>query len=155
VHEHPDPATVEDEETGGDAAATPPAKPRPKPLRGLHRRFLRGLAQPMKPLVLVGAGGVTPGVITALDRALLDHELVKVRLRGAGDIEQSGAALAEGTGAHLCGTIGHTAILYRPHPEEPRIVLPQPAAQGAQRKASTRPGSSARSRMRTRGKGPS
>jgi RNA-binding protein len=157
VNEGPDPIPGDDEEpaAAGPAVATAQAPAPPKPLRGLHRRFLRAKAQPLKPLVLVGAGGVTPAVIAALDRALLDHELVKVRSRGAGDIDDCGAALADATGAHLCGTIGHTAILYRPHPEQPRIVLPQPAAQDAQRKPSTRPGSSARSRMRTRGNGPS
>lgn len=107
----------------------------------------------MKPQVLVGAGGVTPGVIAALDRALLDHELVKVRMRGASEVEVTAEALAAGTGAHLCGTIGHTAIFYRPHPEEPRIQLPETAGP-VQRAPSSRPGSSERSRSRRRGKTP-
>ena len=33
-------------------------------------------------------------------------------------------SLADESGAELCGLVGHTAILYRPDPEEPRIELP-------------------------------
>jgi len=32
--------------------------------------------------------------------------------------------LATRTGATLCGLVGHTVILYRPHSERPVIVLP-------------------------------
>ena len=34
-------------------------------------------------------------------------------------------ALGEQTGATLCELIGHTVILYRAHPEEPCIKLPE------------------------------
>jgi RNA-binding protein len=73
----------------------------------------------------VGAAGITPGVIEALDRALLDHELVKVRMRGAEDRDATAQALADAAGAALCGVIGLVAILYRPHPESPRLLLPE------------------------------
>ena len=33
--------------------------------------------------------------------------------------------LAGGVGAALCGLVGHTVILYRPHPETPRIAVPE------------------------------
>jgi RNA-binding protein YhbY len=48
---------------------------------------------------------------------------VKIRLHEPEDKHGDAARLAEGAGAALCGLVGHTVILYRPHPEKPRIVL--------------------------------
>jgi len=94
-------------------------------LAGFQRRHLRGLATPIKPLVHVGESGVSEAVIKALDAALEDHELVKVKLHQPEDKKACAAALAERTSAHLCGLVGHTVILYRRHPEKPRIELPE------------------------------
>ena len=94
------------------------------PLQGFQRRYLRGLANPRKALVHVGEGGVSPGVIGAIHRALDDHELVKVRLREPDDKKATARELAQRSGAELCGLVGHTVILYRPHPEQPQIELP-------------------------------
>ena len=96
----------------------------PIELRGFQRKHMRGLAHGLKPLVHVGGAGVSQGVLRALDQALFDHELIKVRLKEPEDKRAMAAALAEGSGAALCGLVGHTAILYRPHPEKPRIELP-------------------------------
>lgn len=94
------------------------------PLEGFQRRYLRGLANPRKALVHIGEGGISPGVIGALERALADHELVKVRLREPEDKKATARELAKRTHAELCGLVGHTVILYRPNPEQPRIDLP-------------------------------
>ena len=51
------------------------------PLNEPQRKFLRRLGHDHNPIVLVGQGGVSPNVIAELDRALRDHELVKVRAR--------------------------------------------------------------------------
>ena len=93
-------------------------------LAGYQRRFLRGKAHALKPLVQVGEGGLSESVLGALDAALADHELVKVRLREPEDKKAAAKALALASGAALCGVVGHTVILYRPHPDGPRIELP-------------------------------
>lgn len=92
-------------------------------LAGFQRRHLRGLAHHLKPVVQVGQAGATPAVLDALDAALRDHELVKVRLREPEDKRALARTLAEATDAQLAGLVGHTAILYRRHPERPRIAL--------------------------------
>lgn len=97
----------------------------PVPLEGFQRRWLRGRAHALRPVVHVGEDGVTPAVLEALEQALLDHELVKVRLHRPEDKKAAASALAEGADAALCGIVGHTVVLYRPHPERPRIQLPQ------------------------------
>ena len=93
-------------------------------LLGFQRRFLRAQAHDLRPVVQVGESGLTQAALEAVDRALLDHELVKVRLREPEDKKATARELALRMKAHLCGVVGHTVILYRRHPEEPRIELP-------------------------------
>jgi RNA-binding protein len=93
-------------------------------LTGLQRRRLRALAHELRPVVHVGEAGVSEPVVAALDRALADHELVKVRLHEPPDKKALARELAARGGAELCGLVGHTVILYRRHPERPRIELP-------------------------------
>jgi RNA-binding protein len=94
-------------------------------LRGKAKKALRGAAHPLKPLVHVGDAGLTDGVRGALDTALSDHELVKVRLHEPDDKKALAQHIAESVHAQLCGIVGHTVILYRPHPENPRADLAQ------------------------------
>ena len=94
-------------------------------LQGFQRKHLRSLAHDLKPLVHVGEGGLSAGVMGALDDALRDHELVKVRLHEPEDKKAVARALAEASGAALCGVVGHTVILYRRRPEDPTIELPR------------------------------
>lgn len=63
----------------------------------------------------------------ALDQALTDHELVKVRLGDSadGDRHALAEALASSVKAELGGVLGRTLLLYRRHPKEPKIVLPK------------------------------
>ena len=93
-------------------------------LRGFQRRFLRGQAHSLRPSVEVGRSGITDAVVKAVKLALLDHELIKVRLVSPDDKKAMAAEVAERTSAHLCGLIGHQVILYCPHPKEPVIQLP-------------------------------
>jgi RNA-binding protein len=90
-----------------------------------QRKHLRSLAHNLKPVVQVGQHGVSDAVVAAVNQALLDHELIKVRLYEPEDKRGTSQELANKTGAHLAGLIGHTVILYRAHPEKPKIRLPQ------------------------------
>ena len=94
-------------------------------LSGAQRRWLRGRAHELRPVVQVGDAGVTGAVLEALDRALADHELVKVRLRAPDDKRGAARELAERSGAELCGLVGHTVVLYRRDPERPQLALPE------------------------------
>lgn len=92
-------------------------------LTSKQRKFLRGRAHALRPVVLVGQAGVTDSIVRSLHDALTAHELVKVRLHEPEDKHADAEALALRTDAALCGLVGHTVILYRPHPEKPVIVL--------------------------------
>lgn len=95
-------------------------------LKQSQKRHLKALAHPMKPVVIVGANGVTPAVLDEVRLALEHHELIKVRVN-AGDREQREALIAdivEATGCELVQRIGHIAAFFRRNPDKPRITLP-------------------------------
>ena len=46
-----------------------------------QRKFLRGLAHSLKPVVFVGKAGLTEGVTEQINIALFDHELIKVKVQ--------------------------------------------------------------------------
>lgn len=74
----------------------------------------------------MGQAGASDSVVAETARALNDHELIKVRVTGMEREARNHAlaSLATRTESELIGRIGHIAILYRPHPDRPRIVLP-------------------------------
>src|SRR6187399_709167 len=99
----------------------------PSTLSNAQKRYLRGLAHDLKPVVMVGAKGVGPSLLAELDQALELHELIKVRV-SAEDREQRDtctAALVESSGAELVARIGHVAVLYRRRRDNPLVILPK------------------------------
>ena len=102
-----------------------PESPPTPVLASYQRKKLRGLANPLRPIIHVGEAGVSDAVLRALDEALLAHELVKVRLFAPENKRATARVIAEKSGATLCGLVGHTVILYRPNPENPGIELPE------------------------------
>jgi RNA-binding protein len=99
----------------------------PTALNNAQKRYLRGLAHDLKPVVLVGAKGVTPAVLAELELALEQHELIKVRVAASDRDERDGwiDQLLEGSDASLAGRIGHVAILYRRRADKPFVILPK------------------------------
>lgn len=91
-----------------------------------QRRYLRGLGHKLNPVVLIGSAGVTSGVIAEVRRALHDHELIKVKFRGADrDGRDAGLVqLATATESVLVQRIGHTALYYKRRLDRPGIVIP-------------------------------
>ena len=93
-------------------------------LTGRQRKFLRGEAHSLQPIVQIGVNGITDSVVAEVDRALATRELIKVRMHEPEDKKAMAHELADRTSSSLCGLVGHTAILYRVDPEEPKIQLP-------------------------------
>ncbi len=96
-------------------------------LTSSQTRYLRGLAHPLKPVLLLGGKGVTAAVLKELEQALDDHELIKVRLTGDDRDARATelAHLVESSRADTVQTIGHVAVLYRRNSDKPRIALPK------------------------------
>jgi RNA-binding protein len=102
-------------------------EPKPlEPLTGKQRRFLRARGHTLSPALQVGKEGVSEAVVAALDEALLTHELVKVKLgqHAVDDRNEAAAALAEKSASQIAQVLGNTILLYRRHPEKPRLKLP-------------------------------
>jgi RNA-binding protein len=86
------------------------------PLSIAEKKRLRAIGHHLKPVVLIGGDGLTEGVVAEINRALEDHELIKVKIHGE-DREAKQALIAElpaSTGAEVIQTVGKIALLYRP-----------------------------------------
>ena len=96
-------------------------------LKGSQRKFLRGLAHDLKPLVQVGKEGVSATVTEAINRALEAHELIKVQIMAERDDRKAMVVEIEsGAKCECAGTIGKMAVLFRQQvdPEKRKITLP-------------------------------
>ena len=98
-------------------------------LKGSARKFLRGLAHSLKPVVHIGKEGLSEATVRAIQDAFANAELIKVKLLGSDRQERAALATAidEAVGSTCVGTIGQMAILYREHPDADRrrIKLPE------------------------------
>jgi RNA-binding protein len=103
-----------------------PYNARPMNLSERQRKYLRGLGHALNPVLLIGNAGLTPGVIAEAKRALHDHELIKVKFRGADRAARDSglAELATSTESALVHRIGHTALYYKRRNDRPGIVIP-------------------------------
>ena len=45
-----------------------------------QKQHLKGLAHPLKPVVMLGNNGLTEGVLAEIEQALEHHELIKVKI---------------------------------------------------------------------------
>jgi RNA-binding protein len=91
-----------------------------------QKKYLRRLAHPLHPIVMLGNAGLSEGVLLELERALTDHELVKVSAR-MGDREARDAAfasLSQRTSSELVQRVGHVGIYYRQNGKSAKIIIP-------------------------------
>jgi RNA-binding protein len=101
-----------------------------KKLEGFQRKYLRGLAHGLKPVVFIGRKGLTPEVLLSAENALERHELIKVKFndfKGKDEKTEISGRIEKETGAENVGMIGHMVIFYRQqeNPEKRKIPLPQ------------------------------
>ncbi len=95
-------------------------------LKGSQKKHLRAQAHHLKPLVIIGAKGVTAQLIGSVDLALKDHELIKIKFGEFKEAKKEiSEEIAQKTKSELAGLIGNIAILYRqnPNPEKRKIKL--------------------------------
>lgn len=84
------------------------------------RATLKALSHSLKPVVWIGAGGLSEAVLRELDQALKSHELIKIKV--SNDEREAREALLE----QICGRlgaapihhIGRMLVIYRPVPDE-------------------------------------
>lgn len=95
-------------------------------LTGKQKRYLRGLGNALRPVVQIGKEGLTEAVTKAVERALEDHELIKIKTTEGCEehIRDVAPELAARTRSTVAQTLGRTALLYRRRKENPSIELP-------------------------------
>ena len=84
-------------------------------LSNQERKRLRQIGHALNPVVMLGGQGLTENVVEETNRALNDHELIKVKIAGE-DREARVAAMneiAQVTGAEIVQTIGKIVLLYK------------------------------------------
>ncbi len=90
-----------------------------------QRKHLRALAHPLKPVVMIGAAGLTQAVLKEIEKCLAAHELIKIRVLN--DDREARAqwlqAICERLDCAAVQHIGKLLLVYRPA-KEPVIKLP-------------------------------
>ena len=84
-------------------------------LSNQERKRLRQIGHALNPVVMLGNHGLSEGVLEEANRALNDHELIKVKVAGE-DREQRAlliASLVEQTDAEVVQQIGKIVLIYK------------------------------------------
>ena len=95
-------------------------------LSNKQKQYLKGLAHSLKPVVLLGANGLTEGVMAEIELALDHHELIKVKVPEEDrDLrEMIYTTIVSQTAAQRVQVIGKMLILYKPS-QAAKINLPR------------------------------
>lgn len=96
-------------------------------LNSKQRAYLRGLANTIDTIVMVGKGGMNGQIIKQADDALTARELIKGKvLESAGQTPRDAAQeIAQAVNADVVPVIGSKFVLYRKNRKEPKIELPK------------------------------
>ena len=89
------------------------------PLTQEQKKQYKSIGHHLKPVLIVADNGLTEGVLAELERALSDHELIKIKLNIL-DREsrlQTIAELCKAGSAYLVQVIGKMALIYRKNPK--------------------------------------
>lgn len=84
-----------------------------------QKKQFKSIGHHLKPIVTVAENGLTEGVLAELDRALNDHELIKIQLR-LGEREDRKVItddLCQKSSSILVQSIGKVALIYRKNPQ--------------------------------------
>ncbi|MFG6668687.1 ribosome assembly RNA-binding protein YhbY [Halomonas sp. HNIBRBA4712] len=84
-----------------------------------QKKAFRSIGHHLNPVVTVSENGLSETLLAELDRALRDHELIKIKLALTERDDRAAAVqeLTNESGAELIQTIGKMALLYRRNPK--------------------------------------
>ena len=87
--------------------------------------FLRGLAHPLNPVVMISNKGLSEGVLKEINVCLDVHELIKIKVNvdDKSVRTQLLVDICEQTGATAVHHIGKQLVVYR-QSNKPKIVIP-------------------------------
>ncbi len=92
-----------------------------------QKKYLRSLAQGLKPFVMIGQNGLSDSVLAEIDSTMHKHELIKIKLRvdNRDEKQQIVDKIIEFSRAELVQVIGGVLVIYRSFEDNPDIILPR------------------------------
>ena len=85
-----------------------------------EKKKLRAKAHSLKPVIMIGQSGFTEAVLSEIELALNNHELIKIKIQ-TDDREvrkQISTEICTGTGAVFIQSIGKIIVIYRRNPDK-------------------------------------
>lgn len=104
------------------------------PLSQEDKKQFRAIGHHLKPVLMLGDGGASEGVMEELEKRLSDHELIKVKISASTREARTEliGQLCNNSNAQLIQRIGNMALLYRaarkPNPKLSNILRHQDKA---------------------------
>ena len=94
-------------------------------LTGKQKNYLRGIAHNLNPVVMIGGKGLTDAVMNEIELALIQHELIKIKLPSNEKSEKVSilAQITSASSSEPVQLIGRVGVIFRSNPE-PKISLP-------------------------------
>lgn len=97
-------------------------------LSASDKKQYRAIAHNLNPVIIIGDKGLSEGLMDELNRALKDHELIKIKI-AIGDRDDRSKIIEEliyRTGSELVQSIGKVAVLLKknpkPHPKLSNLI---------------------------------
>ena len=82
-------------------------------------RYLKKIAHGLRPVIQIGKRGLAEAVIQSIDKALDDHELIKIKFVDFKEKKREiSGVIEEKNSCIIVGMIGNVITLYRENPEE-------------------------------------
>ncbi|HET8710580.1 MAG TPA: YhbY family RNA-binding protein [Spongiibacteraceae bacterium] len=100
------------------------------PLDQTRKKQLRAIGHQLNPVVMISERGLSEGVNAELERALEDHELIKVKLAVADPAERRelAATICAVHNAELVQSVGKVILIFRaaqkPNPRLSNLMRP-------------------------------
>lgn len=84
-----------------------------------QKQQFKAQAQQLKPIIQIGNKGLTEAVNTEIERALHDHELIKIKIAGEDREErlQTSTTICQLHNAELIQNVGRMLVVYRKNPD--------------------------------------
>lgn len=96
-------------------------------LTSKQRAYLRGLANTINPIIIIGKEGITEPILKEIDQALEYHELIKIKLLETSFLTSKSAAeeICSELNAEAVQCIGSKLVIYKQSTDNKTIVLPK------------------------------
>lgn len=91
-------------------------------------KFLAQRCHALNPVIMIGQKGLTPEVLKEIDKALTQHELIKIKIaaESRADCTHIMTAICQQEAVERIQVIGKTLSVFRRNADKPVIKLPIP-----------------------------